>query len=48
LLQRPGRIPEALGLFNEVLTRMKRAPKYVRKADAEWIAIAEKAMGRRE
>jgi hypothetical protein len=46
LLQRLGRVLEAQGLFNEVLVRMKRAPKYVRKAYGEWIAIAEKAVGR--
>jgi hypothetical protein len=44
LLERMGRGNEAKLLFGEVLTQMKRAPKYVRKAQAEWIAIAEKAV----
>lgn len=46
LLQRLGRVRDAHELFNEVLTRMKRAPKYVRRANAEWISIAENAVGR--
>jgi len=27
-----------------VLTHMRRAPKYVRKVQAEWIGLAEKAL----
>jgi hypothetical protein len=45
-LQRLGRVRDAHELFNEVLTRMKRAPKYVRRANAEWISIAENAVDR--
>jgi hypothetical protein len=44
LLARLGREAEAKRLFSDVLTQMRRAPKYVRKVQAEWIAIAEKAM----
>jgi hypothetical protein len=44
LLVRLGRDAEARRLFSDVLTQMRRAPKYVRKVQAEWIAIAEKAL----
>ena len=44
LLQRTGRDAEAKRLFADVLTQMRRAPKYVRKAQAEWIATAERAL----
>src|SRR5262249_55363591 len=44
LLGKVGRRTEAKRLCTEVLTRMKRAPKYVRKAQAEWIAVAEREL----
>jgi hypothetical protein len=44
LLGSVGRDAEAKRLHSDVLTQMRRAPKYVRKAQAEWIAIAEKAL----
>jgi len=44
LLQRAGRDAEAKRLFADVLTQMRRAPKYVRKVQAEWIAAAERAL----
>jgi len=44
LLQRTGRDDEARRLFADVLTQMQRAPKYVRKTQAEWIATAERAL----
>ena len=44
LLQRTGRDDEAKRLFADVLTQMRRAPKYVRKTQAEWIATAERAL----
>jgi hypothetical protein len=42
LLSVLGRRAEARSVFTEVLKQAKRAPKYVRKAQAEWIAIAER------
>ncbi|MGJ4883592.1 MULTISPECIES: tetratricopeptide repeat protein [unclassified Bradyrhizobium] len=42
LLKLVGRIDEAKVVFTELLIQMKRAPRHVRKAQAEWIAIAEK------
>jgi hypothetical protein len=44
LLDKAGRQNEAKAVFNEVLTQLKRAPKYVRRVQAEWIALAEKAL----
>ena len=44
LLDKAGRQAEADNVLNEVLTQLKRAPKYVRRAQAEWIALAEKAV----
>jgi hypothetical protein len=44
LLEKAGQRAEAKTIFGEVLTQLKRAPKYVRRAQAEWIALAEKAM----
>jgi hypothetical protein len=44
LLERLGRGTEAKQVYIEVLQQMKRAPRYVRKAQAEWIDIAEKAV----
>jgi hypothetical protein len=44
LLDKTGRRPEAKAVFTELLTGLKRAPKYVRRVQAEWIALAEKAL----
>ena len=42
LLQMVGRSAEARVVFNELLIQMRRAPKYLREAQAEWLSIAEK------
>jgi hypothetical protein len=42
VLDRLGRVNEAKVMFTELLIQMKRAPKHVRKMQAEWLAIAEK------
>jgi hypothetical protein len=42
LLDQLGRASEARVVLTELLIQMKRAPKYVRKVQAEWLAIAEK------
>jgi hypothetical protein len=44
LLGMVGRTAEAKIVFNELLIQMKRAPKYLRDAQAEWLAIAEKQL----
>jgi hypothetical protein len=44
LLEKTGRQTEAKAVLTEVLTQLKRAPKYVRRVQAEWIAQAEKAL----
>jgi hypothetical protein len=44
LLDSAGRQAEAKVVFTELLTGLKRAPKYVRRVQAEWIALAEKAL----
>jgi hypothetical protein len=44
LLDRLGRRSEAKLVFTDLLTHMRRAPKYVRKVQAEWIGMAEKAL----
>ena len=44
LLGRLGREAEAKRVLSDVLTHMRRAPKYVRKVQAEWIGLAEKAL----
>jgi hypothetical protein len=31
-------------VFNELLIQMKRAPKFLRDAQAEWLSIAEKQL----
>jgi hypothetical protein len=41
LLRMVGRDAEARVVFNELLLQMKRAPKYLREAQAEWLSIAE-------
>ncbi|MEZ2145487.1 hypothetical protein AAE026_24825 [Bradyrhizobium sp. DN5] len=35
---------EARMVFDELLIQMRRAPKYLRKAQAEWLSIAEKQL----
>lgn len=42
LLDQVGRVTEAKVVLTELLLRMNRAPKYVRKVQAEWLSIAEK------
>jgi len=44
LLNRLGRRDEARQVLTDLLTHMRRAPKYVRKVQAEWIGMAEKAL----
>jgi hypothetical protein len=44
LLDRLGRDAEARLVLTDLLTHMRRAPKYVRKVQAEWIGMAEKAL----
>jgi hypothetical protein len=44
LLNKGDRQNEAKAVFNEILIQLKRAPKYVRRVQAEWIALAEKAL----
>jgi hypothetical protein len=44
LLRLMGRTAEAKVVFTELLIQMKRAPKYLREAQAEWLAIAEKQL----
>lgn len=44
LLKLVGRTPEAKVVFTEFLLQMKRAPRYVRKAQSEWLSIAEKQL----
>jgi hypothetical protein len=44
LLDTLGRTSEAKVVFTELLIQMKRAPKYVRKVQAEWLSIAEKRL----
>jgi len=44
LLRMAGRNAEARVVFNELLLQMRRAPKYLRDAQAEWLSIAEKQL----
>lgn len=44
LLQKTDRQAEARTVLAEVLAQLKRAPAYVRRAQAEWIALAEKTL----
>jgi hypothetical protein len=44
LLVAAGRTADGRAVFSEVLERIGRMPKYVRKVEAEWIALAEKAL----
>jgi hypothetical protein len=42
LLAKLDRQGEAKAWLSEVLTQLRRSPTHVRKAQGEWIAIAEK------
>jgi hypothetical protein len=44
LLRLVGRTAEAKVVFTELLIQMKRAPKYLREAQAEWLSIAERQL----
>ena len=44
LLESLGRLTEAKTIYAELLTQMRHAPDYVRKAQAEWIAIAQRQL----
>ena len=44
LLHMVGRTAEARVVFNELLLQMRRAPKYLRDAQGEWLSIAEKQL----
>jgi hypothetical protein len=44
LLDKEGRQGEARRIYTNVLTQMRRAPKYVRKVQAEWITRAEREL----
>jgi len=44
LLQKADRRDEAKAVLSEVLAQFKRAPAYVKRAQAEWIALAENAL----
>ena len=44
LLDRVGQRAEARRVLTDLLTHMRRAPRYVRKVQAEWIGMAEKAL----
>jgi hypothetical protein len=44
LLESLNRHAEAQAIYREFLTQMRRAPKFVRKAQAEWISVAQKQL----
>jgi hypothetical protein len=44
LLESLNRHAEAQAIYGELLTQMRRAPKFVRKAQGEWIAVAQKQL----
>ncbi|HKY85686.1 MAG TPA: tetratricopeptide repeat protein [Pseudorhodoplanes sp.] len=44
LLMASGQTAEAREILHETLERLRRMPDYVRKAEAEWIALAERAL----
>jgi len=46
LLDKAGRSAEAKAVLADVLAQLKRAPKYVRRVQAEWIALAQRALAR--
>jgi hypothetical protein len=35
---------ESRKIYSEILTQMRRAPRYVRQAQTEWISVAEKEL----
>jgi hypothetical protein len=43
-LRKAGRDIEAKRIYADVITHMRRAPRFVRKVQAEWIAVAEREM----
>jgi hypothetical protein len=44
LLAMTGRTSEARVVFTELLVQMKRAPRHVRRAQAEWLSMAERGL----
>ena len=44
LLESVGRIDEANALYKAVMSQMRRAPRYVQKAQAEWATIAKRQL----
>jgi hypothetical protein len=44
LLMASGHTAEAREILSETLERLRRMPDYVRKAEAEWIALAERGL----
>jgi len=44
LLARMGREMEAKAWLTDVLKQLRRSPTHVRKAQAEWITLAERAL----
>jgi hypothetical protein len=44
LLESLNRHAEAQAIYKELLTQMRRAPKFVRNAQAEWIGVAQKQL----
>lgn len=42
LLKQTGRSDESRAVLAEVINQFRRAPKYVRKAQAEWLTLAER------
>ena len=44
LPQMVGRTAEARVIFNELLIQMRRAPKSLRDAQAEWLSVAAKQL----
>jgi hypothetical protein len=44
LLDKAGQGAEAKAVLTEALAQLKRAPQYVRRVQAEWIALAEKTL----
>jgi hypothetical protein len=43
-LRKLGRESEARAVLADVVLRMRRAPKFARKVQAEWISMAEAAL----
>ena len=44
LLKLVGRTSEAKVVFTELLMQMKRTPRHVRSAQAEWLPVAERQL----